>query len=406
MSQSIPGDALPLILVVSGDERVRQGLVPDIGRRFGADYTVAAAATTDAALDRLEAQVGQAETALVILDERLPRAPADFLLRVHRLHPHAKRVLLIKRGNWSSAHPVVAEMALGQVDYHLFDPWFPLERILYPSISEFLAAWNTGQEAPVVAVRIVGQQQDARSHEVRDMLTRASVPYWFFTPDSESGREVLAEVGKDGSRLPVLLFYSGEVTGRSEQRRGDRGPRDEQPAHDRLVRRPRRRRRTRRAGRGCLRGVRRSADHGGRTRDPRWTGRYQLVDPQLPRLPQRGERWGAGDPGHRAGVAVRGGLRTVPARHQARPRGGAPARAHHGRQRGGRPGRRAGHGGRVAAVERSRPGGTGRGRGVLRGGRRRGAGGPGWRRGGSRRRATPPVRPRFISPATPGRSPC
>jgi thioredoxin reductase (NADPH) len=211
VSQSTTDSALPLILVVSADEGVRQGLVHDIGRRFGADYAVAAATTTAEALDRLEGQAGEAETALVILDERLSRPSAEFLLRVHRLQPHAKRVLLIGRGNWSSHHPVVAEMALGQVDYHLFNPWFPLERILYPSISEFLAAWNTSQDAPIVAVRIVGQQQAARSHEVRDMLTRASVPYWFFAPETDPGREVLAEAGEDGSRLPVLIFHSGAV---------------------------------------------------------------------------------------------------------------------------------------------------------------------------------------------------
>ena len=62
----------PLILVVSGDEVVRQQLVHDIAHRFGADYTVAAAATTDAALDRMGSQASSgAATALVIVDERL-----------------------------------------------------------------------------------------------------------------------------------------------------------------------------------------------------------------------------------------------------------------------------------------------------------------------------------------------
>ena len=102
-------------------------------------------------------------------------------------------------------------MALGQIDYHLFDPWAPLEQILYPSIGEFLAAWNTSQDAPIAAVRIVGHRSAARSHEVRDLLTRASVPYWFFAPDTEEGRQVLAEAGADGTRLPVMHFYSGTV---------------------------------------------------------------------------------------------------------------------------------------------------------------------------------------------------
>ena len=207
------GSALPLILVVSGEEGVRQGLVHDIARRFGADYTVTAVATTDAALDRLGSQAAAgADTALVIVDERLGNPPpADFLLHVRQTEPQAKRILLIRRGNWSSGHPVVSGMALGRVDYHLFSPWAPLEQILYPSVSDFLAAWNTSQDAPNVAVRIVGHQSAARSHEVRDLLTRASVPYWFFSPETEAGRQVLADAGEDGRRLPVMLFYSGSV---------------------------------------------------------------------------------------------------------------------------------------------------------------------------------------------------
>ena len=206
-------DPPPLILVVSGDQVVRQQLVHDIAHRFGADYTVHAAPTTAAALDRLEGQVSSgAATALVIVDERLGNpAPSGFLLRVHRLQPQAKRILLIERGNYSARHPVVSVMALGQVDYHLFNPWFPLERILYPGISEFLAAWDTSQDAHNVAVRIVGQPAVARSHQVRDLLSRAAVPYWFYEPESEAGRTALAEAGEDGTRLPVMLFYSGTI---------------------------------------------------------------------------------------------------------------------------------------------------------------------------------------------------
>jgi thioredoxin reductase (NADPH) len=203
----------PLILVVSGNEVVRRQLVHDIAHRFGADYTVAAAAATDAALHRLGSQASSgAATALVIVDERLGNPPPSaFLRRVHQLQPQAKRILLIERGNYSSRHPVVTVMALGEVDYHLFDPWFPLERILYPGISEFLAAWDTSQDAHNVAVRIVGRPAAARSHQVRDLLTRAAVPFWFHEPETDAGRQALAEAGQDSTRLPVMLFYSGNI---------------------------------------------------------------------------------------------------------------------------------------------------------------------------------------------------
>ncbi|MEU4602478.1 FAD-dependent oxidoreductase [Kribbella sp. NPDC023972] len=102
-------------------------------------------------------------------------------------------------------------MALGQVDYHLYKPWHPLERILYPAVSEFLAAWDKSQEAQVVPVRIVGAESSARSHELRDTLTRVGVPYWFYDHDSTAGIELLAAAGVDRSRLPVVAFYDGTV---------------------------------------------------------------------------------------------------------------------------------------------------------------------------------------------------
>ncbi len=208
-----PEDAHPLILVVSGDGAVRRGLVDDIAHRFGADYAVTAVATADAALHRLESRLAAGlRTALVIVDEQLPeQARSDLLRHVSRQQPLAKRILLIERGNWSSDHPVISAMALGRVDYHLFRPWFPLERILYPSVSEFLAGWNTSQDAPEVAVRVVGRRPAARSHEIGDLLSRAGVPYWFFSPDTDDGRQALTEAGQDGTRLPVMLFYSGAV---------------------------------------------------------------------------------------------------------------------------------------------------------------------------------------------------
>jgi thioredoxin reductase (NADPH) len=148
----------------------------------------------------------------VIADQTMTGMPAiETLVRVRELTPTAKRILLIDRGDWSSAHPVVSAMALGQVDYHLYNPWHPLERILYPAISDFLSAWDKSQDAPVVPVRIVGDQSSPRSHQLRDTLTRVSVPYWYYQLDSTAGRQLLAEVGVDSSRLPVVVFYDRTV---------------------------------------------------------------------------------------------------------------------------------------------------------------------------------------------------
>ena len=203
----------PLILVVTADEAVRVALVGDIDRRFAADYGVAGVASGDAAEAVARASRGRGdEVALVIVDQAMGDAESTTVLaRVRAVAPTAKRVLLVRRGDWSAAHPLVTAMALGHVDYHLYNPWRPLERILYPAVSDFLAAWDKLQDATSVPVRIVGAPTSPGSHELRDALTRVAVPFWFFDSDSVDGQQILDELGMGADRLPVVAFWDGPV---------------------------------------------------------------------------------------------------------------------------------------------------------------------------------------------------
>jgi thioredoxin reductase (NADPH) len=203
----------PVFLVVAENESVREGLSADLRRRFAADYRVVGVASAATALTMLADLARAAEdVTLLIADERLTEMGAvDFLVQAHELHPAARRVLLVERGDWSATHPAVSAMALGQIDYHLYNPWRPLERILYTAVSEFLAAWEGFRAPTAVAFRIVGAEQSRRAHELRDVLTRSGVPFWFFEQDSSEGRALLDEVGSDGSRLPVAVHFDGTV---------------------------------------------------------------------------------------------------------------------------------------------------------------------------------------------------
>ena len=135
----------------------------------------------------------------------------DFLACVHDLHPGARRVLVIERGDWSAAHPAVSAMALGKIDYHLYVPWYPLERILYRAVGGFLTAWDKTGEPDFAAFRIVGPAHSPRAHELRDVLSRVGVPYRFFDDDSEEGRRLLREAGVQGAGVPVAVHYDGTV---------------------------------------------------------------------------------------------------------------------------------------------------------------------------------------------------
>ena len=175
----LPHARRPIFLLVTEDGPRLEALAMDLKRRYAADYRVVTAASADAALTMLaELADSGAVVALLIADERLKEMPAvDFLARAHDLHPGARRVLLVERGDWSATHPAVCAMALGRIDYHLYVPWYPLERGLYPAVSEFLAAWDKSREPSAAVVRIVGGAHSARAHHLRDLLTRGGVPY-------------------------------------------------------------------------------------------------------------------------------------------------------------------------------------------------------------------------------------
>lgn len=195
-----------------GHQAVLEALAAELRRRFGADYQVLAEASPAAlaALERLAA--GSDPVALVVAGEALPgTSGVAFLVRAHELHPDARRMLLIGRGEWASgaAHPAVRAMTLGQIDSYLFHPWAEPERWLHLPVTEQLADWTASRPPAVEAIRVVGNRWEPRSHRLRDVLSRASIPYGFYPPDSETGRRLLAQAGQDGTRLPVVVFATG-----------------------------------------------------------------------------------------------------------------------------------------------------------------------------------------------------
>jgi len=197
-----------IFFVLARQDGVLDELMADLRRRYGADYGIDGAASTSDALAALRATAD--EVALLIADERLDGA-VDFLVRAHELHAGAKRILLIERGDWSAGHPAIAAIARGQVDYHLYNPWRPLERILYAPLGEILAAWEKSREPTILVFRIVDAEHSPRTHELRDALSRAAVPYRFAAVESAEGQALLDEVGLDDSRLPIAVRFDGTV---------------------------------------------------------------------------------------------------------------------------------------------------------------------------------------------------
>ena len=203
----------PILFLVDDRPKVLEALAGDLERRFGADHRVLTGTSPGAALEALEglARDGQ-EVALVVAGQRMAELPGVvLLLKAHDLHPSAKRVLLVGRREWTPANPAVRAMTLGQIDTYLFEPWLPVARFLDLPISQVLADWVPSQGPSFEGIRIVGPRWGTRSHELRDMLTRMGIPHGWYQAETAAGRRLLEEAGQDGSRLPVVLFHSGQV---------------------------------------------------------------------------------------------------------------------------------------------------------------------------------------------------
>jgi thioredoxin reductase (NADPH) len=197
----------PVLLVLDHDRRSLGAVLSTLSRRFGNDFTAVGQTSPEDALRALEelAAAGQ-PLALLLVDDLDP----EFLDRAHRLHPSAKRVFLVDR-DYRSASPAVQAMALGHVEYHVVRPWADDETLLR-AISEYLAAWMREQEPRFEEFRIVAAEGDGKALQLRDVMTRFSMPFGFYPSDSADGRRLLEEAGLGATRRPVVIRYDGQVS--------------------------------------------------------------------------------------------------------------------------------------------------------------------------------------------------
>ena len=165
----------------------------------------------------------------------------ELLKAVHRLHPHARRALLIAwqelgdvpTGNLSSA------IATGRIDHYVIRPFRPPDESFHHAISSFLLEWSEAMRVAPHTIHVIGASWSGRAYELREALGRSALPHTFTLADSAEGRAVMAAAG-DSAELPLVCFPDGtmlsnptnievadRVTGRRDAqvqrvRRGDR----------------------------------------------------------------------------------------------------------------------------------------------------------------------------------------
>jgi thioredoxin reductase (NADPH) len=203
----------PVLLVVEGHPGNREVVEGELRKRYGSDYEVVAVASAADAVDVLRGLGdGRRQLAIVLAGQWLQDMTGTGLLaRVREFHPTAKRVLLIEWGDDSTSEPILQATALGQMDAYVVRPAHAPDERFHRAVTELLEEWARSHLPGLEAVRVVGEEWSARSHEIRELLGRNGVPFGFYPAEEEAGPALLERAGAAGAPLPVVVTPHGEV---------------------------------------------------------------------------------------------------------------------------------------------------------------------------------------------------
>jgi thioredoxin reductase (NADPH) len=206
---------LPLILAVDEDPEALERITSEL-QRYARDYKVICGPSTQAALSQLESRRDRDAAVAVVLAARGTQElkGEELLERVHELHPHAKRALLIPWGGWAdeeTADAIRNAMALGHIDYYALKPWAMPDEIFHRLISEFLQEWRRQNAPGRRELTVVADPWSQRGYALRNLLARNGVPHAFHACDSSEGTELLRSCGEEGADVPVVILPDGSA---------------------------------------------------------------------------------------------------------------------------------------------------------------------------------------------------
>jgi thioredoxin reductase (NADPH) len=177
--------------------------------RYDRDYDVRVTRSSLETLELLKALEPDERVALVVTETEMPDVP--LLQAFHEWRsvvPTAKRIVAAHVDHFRErADELRHGLATGKYDAYLLMPRGVRDEEFHTAVTELLSDW--GSAAPVVAtVHIVSAQLDPLTVAIRDFAYQMGMPAQVVSPDSETGREVLARHGDD-SRLPVVSALGG-----------------------------------------------------------------------------------------------------------------------------------------------------------------------------------------------------
>jgi thioredoxin reductase len=190
------------LVVLSRDDAARGSLTAELERRYGRDYVVVGCTGPDDVPERLP------EGLLVAaIFGGLGAADPDgleVLRALHRRHPGAMAIAIVRWGDFDTARPIFEALTLGQLDRWFYVPEVVGDEEFHLYVTEVLEEWSARQGGGFEAVRMVGDRWSERAQHLRDSFTRNRIPLGFYDADSADGAAILSGLKLEGPKLPVV----------------------------------------------------------------------------------------------------------------------------------------------------------------------------------------------------------
>ncbi|MFF5986660.1 FAD-dependent oxidoreductase [Prauserella flavalba] len=204
-----------VLLVVHENAEVLSDVEHELRERYARHYRIDTAASAREARGRLDELAANGdEVALVLSGQWLSgMTGGELLAHARRLHPHAKRGLLIEWGQWGdreTGEAIFDAIARGWIDHYLLRPMASPDEVFHQAVSGLLLEWSEARLSSPYTIHVVGESWSGRAYELRQVLGRCAIPHAFCLADSSEGRARIAAAGGP-TELPIVVFPNGTV---------------------------------------------------------------------------------------------------------------------------------------------------------------------------------------------------
>jgi thioredoxin reductase (NADPH) len=208
---TVPPEARPLLLAVDRDPSMLARIESELERAFGSDFRVRGELAAADAVGVLEvAHREEQRVAVVLVDHALPAEERTAVFSAaRRLHPDARRALLIEWGAWAvreTATAILQAMSLGDISYYVLKPWINRDEFFHRVVAEFVQEWSRTEPSNYREVVVVSDQRAPRAHAVGNLLERNGIPHAFRPRGSRLADAVLAELPARAQDAEVVVW--------------------------------------------------------------------------------------------------------------------------------------------------------------------------------------------------------